>query len=253
MKLVDVHAHLDLPPINERLAEVLDNANNAGVKAIIANGVHPQSNRDVLSICKSHSIVKPALGFYPTHIHEVDERVVDEELDFIKKNKPIALGEVGLDYKFTDEEKQNAGALSRLQKIGFEKIISLSEKLKIPVIVHSRKAEADCIDMLESSNAKVVMHCFSGKKKLVHKVIDNGWSFSVPVIVIKLEQFQYLVAQSPLSQLLTETDTPYLGPERGLTNEPKNVSLTIEKIAQIKGLDKEEAANQVFKNYLDMF
>jgi TatD DNase family protein len=108
--------------------------------------------------------------------------------------------------------------------------------------------------MLEKSKAKkVVMHCFSGKKKLVKRIQDNGWTLSIPVIVIKLEQFQETVRTTPLAQLLTETDTPYLGPQAGLGNEPKNVSLAITKIAEIKGMTETEVADQLFMNYMRLF
>lgn len=260
MNLIDVHAHLDFQPLIDKLDEVLQNAKNAGVKAIITNGVYAASNRQVLELAKRDNIIKPALGFYPTHVTEVTEQEFDVELEFIEKQKPIALGEVGLDYKFANERKigkelyEDVEERKRVQKEAFGKIIALSEKMKIPMIIHSRKAELDVIEMLESSNAKkIVMHCFSGKKKLVKRIADNGWTFSVPVIVNKLQQFQEMVSETNMSQLLTETDSPYLGPTPGLTNEPKNVALTIKKIAELKGMTPEETADQIFQNYQRLF
>lgn len=258
MNLVDVHAHLDFKPISETLQAVLDNATHAGVKAIIANGVTPKSNRNVLALAKQHHIVKPALGFYPWHVPEVSEEAFDKELDFIAKNNPIALGEIGLDKKWDNIErymlKGTKDELFKKQTIAFDKFISLAERKNIPLIIHSRKAELQAIEMLESSNAKkIIMHCFSGKKKLVKRVLDNGWSVSIPVIVTKLQQFQEMAKEARNNQLLTETDAPYLGPEPGLTNEPAKVHLAIAKLAELKGLTETEMADQIYLNYQRLF
>lgn len=292
MKLVDVHAHLDFKPIGDQLSTYLDNAASVGVKAIIANGVDPKSNRAVKALADQHDLIKPAFGFYPWHIPEHNESTFDEEIDFMKKNNPVAIGEVGLDFKTSELENYKTlssdfDKIKKIQRDGFEKLISVAEKKKIPIIVHSRKAELETIEMLESSSVKkVIMHCFMGKKKLIPRIIDNGWSFSIPVVVTKLQQMQELVKQTPLSQLLTETDAPYLAPsspavensplhstgfslggdnESNSTNnsvndmpkipinESANVLLSIKKIAELKGLTENEAADQVFMNYLKLF
>ncbi len=254
MKLVDVHAHLDFPEYAKDLDKVLRKAEEAGVKAVIANGVHKESNRSVLGIAKKFRVVKPALGFYPTHTWEFEEEEVDEELDFIKKNKEkIAIGEVGLDYKYNENEKDKERK-TRIQKKFFEKIIGISEKTRKPLIVHSRKAELDVIEMLESSSLKnPVLHCFSGKKKLMQRAADNGWNFTVPVIVFKSQQFQDMTDYVNLSKLLTETDGPYMAPLPSERNVPENVRLAIKKIAEIKKMDEIEVANNIFMNYQRLF
>jgi len=260
MNLIDVHAHLDMDPLKDRINEVISNANSANVKVIITNGVDLASNREVLKLSQKYDIVKPAFGFYPIKVQEVSEDELDKELKWIEQNKPIAIGEVGLDYKFKSEEypealkEEEKKILIEKQKKGFKKIIKLAKKLNVPLIVHSRKAELDVIEMLEESGAKkIVMHCFLGKKKLVERIQKNGWTLSIPVIVIKLEQLQETVRTTPLSQLLTETDAPYLGPLPGLSNESKNVALSIKKIAEIKGMTETEVADQIFMNYMRLF
>lgn len=260
MNLVDVHTHLDISPLDKNTEEVVLQAKERGVKAIISNGTDPESNRRVKVLSENYDVVKPAYGFYPTHVQEVTEEELDAELKWIEKNKPLAIGEVGLDYKFSSPEhseglnEEEQKILIEKQKKGFQKLIDLAKKLNIPLIVHSRKAELDVIEMLEASkHKKIIMHCFSGKKKLVKRIQDNGWTLSIPVIVIKLEQFQETVRTTPLKQLLTETDAPYLGPEPGLGNEPKNVALTIQKIAELKGMTEQETADQLYMNYQRLF
>lgn len=260
MNLIDVHAHMDWKPLADNLGDVLANARAVGVKAIVANGTNRESNRAVLALAREHELIKPALGFYPWHVAEIPLEELEVELKFIQENKDvIAIGEVGLDFKESEMENYEVNdcafeALKERQIQGFQKIIELAKKKNLPIIVHSRKAELKVIEMLEASgHKKIVMHCFSGKKKLVKRIQENGWTFSIPVIVTKLQQFQEIVSTTPLSQLLTETDAPWLGPEPGLTNEPANVSLSIEKIAELKGLTPQEAADQIYMNYQKMF
>lgn len=254
MNYVDVHAHFDLGEYDEDLSEVVEESKAAGVNAIIANGVKPDSNRKVLDIAKKYDIIKPALGYYPTHVTEDGIKKVEEEIEFIKKQKDlIAIGEVGLDYKFSEETK-NIQELKKIQIEAFQKIIELSEKTKLPLIIHSRKAELDVIEMLESSTLKnSVMHCFSGKKKLMQRAADNGYFFSIPVIVLKTQQFQETVKYLNINKILTETDSPYLSPEQGTRNDPKNVALSVKKISELKGLTEQETANNLFMNYQKLF
>lgn len=261
MNLVDVHAHLDFSPLKENVKDIVVRAREVGMSAIVANGVHPQSNREVLELAKLFDIVKPAFGFYPSHVLEVSDDAFDAELDFIREHKPIALGEVGMDFKFSNHEyslggpkTQDEEEMKRRQEKCFVKFIALSKELDIPLIVHSRKAELRVIELLEEHKAKkVVMHCFSGKKKLVERIRSHGWTFSIPVIVIKLEQFQTIVKETPLAQLLTETDAPYLGPRSGLTNEPAHVAFSIKKIAELKNMNEREVADQLYMNFQRLF
>ncbi|MBU0461173.1 MAG: TatD family hydrolase [Nanoarchaeota archaeon] len=255
--LIDVHCHLDHELFKKDIDDVIRRAKDAGVKKIITNGVNSETNRISLALAKKYDIVEAALGWYPQDAlaKEVESGeyplqkqlfTLDEELDFIKKQKFVALGEVGLDYQHATDIPQ--------QKKDFEKIIAFAEKVKKPLIVHSRKAETDVVEMLESLKAKkVVMHCFSGNFKLVKKIMDNGWSFSIPTNVVKSHHFQKIIAEVNISHLLTETDGPYLSPFPGRRNEPAFVLEAVRKIAEIKKLDMTEVENNLFMNYQNMF
>jgi len=243
MNLVDVHAHLE---IIKDLDEVVARAAEAGVKIIIANGVNVETNRKAIEFSEKYDIVKFALGIYPNDCLEMSEKEIDDEIHFIKSKKPLAIGECGLDFK---EEVDKEKMLDC-----FEKQINLAKDLDIPVIVHSRKAELECIEILEKLECKkVVMHCFCGKMKLVQRVIENGWYFSIPCNVLKSQHFQQVVQKTPFKQLLTETDAPFLSPYADKQSEPFFIKGTIEKIAEIKKMDEQEIANQVFMNYQRLF
>jgi len=261
MILVDVHAHLDHKLFNGKLDEVISNAKKNNVKAVITNGVNPETNRIALKLAEKYDIVKAALGIYPIDALNIETRKghyplkkenkvdVNKEIEFIKKNKDkiIAIGEVGLDYYWDKKHKKE-------QKQVFEKFIQLTEKIKKPIIVHSRKAEADAIELLSTTKLKkIIMHCFSGNFKLVKEIQDNNWYFSIPCKINKMQHFQKLVKETNISKLLTETDAPYLSPFKGKINEPSYVIETIKKIAELKGMDKEEVANNIFMNYQKIF
>jgi len=260
LMLVDVHAHLDHSWFGDELDAVISRAKKAGVRVIIQNGVNPETNRLSLEMAKKYDIVKVALGIYPIDAlnKEIEEGEyplrgnkfdVNEELEFIGKQKDqiIALGEVGLD------DFHVKGKLES-QKKTFQKIIELAEKIKKPLIVHSRDAEKEVIDMLESSKCKKVdMHCFSGNMKLVKRAADLGFHFSIPTSVVYNMHFKEIVKRVGINQILTETDAPYLGPVKGERNEPVYIAQSIKTIAELKSFTVEECANNIFLNYKRLF
>jgi TatD DNase family protein len=264
MILVDIHAHLDHVKFKNNIDKVIENARKAGVKSIITSGINSATSKIALDLQDKYDIVKASFGLYPidalahelkvepdSFVRDVEKIDVDKHLEWIEKNKDkcIAIGEVGLDYYWIKDRQQEMKAV-------FEKVIALVEKIKKPVIVHTRKAEQDCVDMLESSSIdpkKIILHCFSGGKKLIKKAADNGWNFSVPPVIVRLQHFQMLAELVNINQLLTETDAPYLSPYPGKTNEPAYVIETIKKIAEIKKFEVEETANNIYMNYQNIF
>ncbi|MBN2422138.1 TatD family hydrolase [Candidatus Woesearchaeota archaeon] len=255
MILADVHAHLDTKFFGKDIDDVIQRAKENNVKAIIANGVDKETNREVLALAEKYSIIKPALGLYPIdalekEINKKRDWKIDEELAFIEKNKDmiVAVGEVGLDFKDSNEEEKTE------QIRIFKKLIELAIRLDKPLIVHSRKAESNVIEILEKYDyKKIVMHCFSGKLKLAERVIANMWFFSIPTHIVRSEHMQKLAEKAPLSQLLSETDAPFLSPFKEQKNEPAFVIEAVKKIAEIKKMDAEEAANAIYMNYQKLF
>lgn len=261
MLLVDVHCHLDHARFKNDLDQVISRAKEAGVKVIITSGVNSATNRQILDIAEKYDIVKPSFGMYPIdalakELEGTDEFVrdvkpidVDEELKFIEENKDkcIAIGECGLDYHWVKNKDEE-------QKRIFQKIIELAKRIDKPMIIHSRKAESDAVEILESNDMKrVVMHCFQGRKHLIRRAADNGWCFSIPPVITRLQHFQVMADMVNINQLLTETDAPYLSPFPGQRNEPAFVLETIKKIAEIKNMTAEETANNIWMNYTKMF
>ncbi len=264
MSLVDVHCHLIHEHFKDKLDAVLRRAENAGIKAIVCSGVNHPTNEEVLALTKKYPLVKASLGLYPLDVlGEIPAEAADEtgltrqtvpinleeEFKFILKNreKIVSLGECGMDFQWDKVHHQK-------QKENFEKIIAFAEKLNKPLIIHSRKAELECVEMLESSKLKkIVMHCFSGRKHLIKRAADKGMFFSIPANIVRLQHFQMLTEMVDLKQLLTETDAPWLSPYLNKKNEPAFVIESVKKIAEIKKINLNEAEEQVWKNYLAVF
>src|SRR3989344_1438282 len=256
--LIDAHSHLDHHLLISKIDEVIRRAKNIGLKHIITNGINPETNRICLELSKKYDIVECGMGLYPRDALKKDiesgdyplktiDYDVDEELNFIRKNKNsiVAVSEVGLDF---------VGGESRQQIEDFEKVIKLSQEISKPVVVHSRKAEQKCIEILESfSMKKVVMHCFSGKKQLVKRIADNGWYLTVPTIVVRSFQFQDITKNVPITQLFCETDSPYLSPYKEQMNEPAYVIEGYNKIAELKNMDVNEVINNIYMNWQRVF
>ncbi|HLF53808.1 MAG TPA: TatD family hydrolase [Candidatus Nanoarchaeia archaeon] len=245
MVFIDVHCHVDRC---ENIEATIKRAAKANVGIIVNNGINPETNRKTIELAKKHKEIKTAMGIYPVDGEEMDEKEFNSELEFIKKNAHIisAIGEVGLDLKI--------GKNLERQKQNLAKFIELSKELKIPIIIHSRKAEKECIELLEKFDVKqVIMHCFSGNFNLVKRIMENGWTFSIPANITFSEHFQKVADLVPISQLLCETDSPYLHPRKERNNEPANVVESYKKIAEIKGLSLSETEQKLESNYNRLF
>ena len=238
--LVDVHAHLDYDNL-KNLYEVVERAKEAGVVCIITNGLNKESNRKCLEIEKKYNIVKAALGFYPKDAIKTN---VESEIEFIRKKKPFAIGEIGLDGTYGEFGKQ---------KKTFNQFLDLAKEIRRPVIIHSRRAEEEVLEILKGYDLNVILHCFSGRKKLIEEAEKRGYYFSVPCNLVRSEHFKNLVKNISISQLLTETDAPFLSPISGRINEPINIKYTIDKISKIKMLEKSEVEKRLYMNFQKIF
>lgn len=250
--LVDAHAHLDHPDFEKDLPEVIERAKKAGVSIIINNGTDVKDNRRCLEIAKEFPIVKVSLGLYPIEALKLSDEEIDAELKFIESHKKtiIAIGEVGLDYYWEKDPLQH-----KRQKEIFKKIINLAEKLQKPLIVHSRNAEADAVEMLKDCKTKVVMHMFSADMEIVDKAISYGFYFTIPTNIGRNKHFQKLAEKVSMNRLFLETDCPYMAPNPQIEkrNEPANIAITAKKIAEIKKFNEEEVIKNLWMNYQQVF
>jgi len=247
MVFIDTHCHIDY--FEEKETEkIVETAKKAGVKIMLNSGSHVESLKKTLDLIKKYPEVRAVLGIFPIDTLKLSEDELSDQIDLIRKNKDniVAIGEVGIDLKESDDLES--------QRKTFQKFIDLAKELDKPIVIHSRKAELECIELLEKSqHKKIVMHCFSGKRKLVERVRDNGWYLSIPTSVNNSEQFQDMISIVPIEQLFCETDSPFLHPLKERNNEPANVIYSYKKIAEIKGLSLKEVEKQIEMNYKKLF
>ena len=263
---VDVHAHLvheSFPPGEDDAAAT--RAAEAGVDRIIVNGLEPISNRAVLALCARHPNLRAALGIYPVdataHLLARDTWQhpwgppapfdPDAEIAFIAEQAAaktiIAIGECGLDaYWDTTHLAEQERVLRRL--------LEVARATDLPVILHTRKAEERTFAILtEMGITRADFHCFGGKLKLAQRIAEAGYYLSIPPVVARNEAFQKMSAQLPLSQILTETDCPYMGPVANARNEPANVPGAVAVMAKLRGLDTEAMGGAIRANYQRLF
>lgn len=246
--IVDVHSHVYFDHFKNDFDKVLDEAKAARVSTIICNGLDLSSNKQVLELSKNYSMIKAAFGLYPLEVGKLSDKEIDETFNFIEThiNECVALGEIGLDYTDSSSKTKQKDVLLRF--------LDLAKRHNKPVILHSRAAEADTVDIVINSKVKhAIFHCFSGKFSLVKKIVENNYFVSIPVNVIHSSQFQKIVKEVNLKNLLMETDAPYLGPVRGERNDPKNLLLSLQKISEIRGLNIDETEKILFMNAKKFF
>jgi TatD DNase family protein len=241
--LTDTHTHICDAVFDADRAEVLVRAEQSGIRAIIAVGEDLADGQKNLFLAREFPILKPAAGLYPTHL---DLAAAEEMTAFIraKRRKLCAIGEVGLDFWVVKSEKERS-----LQKEIFARFIALSIELELPLNVHSRSAGRHAVDLLVANGAKrVQMHAFDGKITAARPALEAGYFFSIPPSIVRSRQKQKLVRHLPLDCLLLETDSPVLGPEPRVRNEPANITMSIRAIAEIKNISEARVFDAVVAN-----
>jgi TatD DNase family protein len=241
--LTDTHAHICDAVFDGDRDEVLERAAAAGVGAIVAVGEDGKDAEKNLDLAGRFPAIRPAAGLYPTVL---DPDAAEQMADFIRKyrSRLWAIGEVGLDFWVVKEEQEQA-----VQREIFALFIRLSVELDLPLNVHSRSAGRHAVQMLlENGAARVQMHAFDGKFSAAMPAVEAGFYFSVPPSIVRSRQKQKLVGRLPLECLLVETDSPVLGEDPNVRNEPGNLWASVRAIADIKRIPEAEVAAAVVES-----
>lgn len=251
--LIDTHCHITCDALYERLDEVMENAKQHHVMTMMIICTNFTEYERAVQVKKQYQdfTIKIALGFHPCDLHDVKEEDFQRLEKLLQEQKIDAVGEIGMDYYWDTVDKET-------QKKGFHRQLQLAKQYKKPIIIHMREATKDTLDILKAyAPIKGIMHCYSGSIETARQVIDLGLyiSFAGPVTFKNARGAVEVCAEVPVDKLLTETDSPYLTPHpyRGTQNEPKYVAVTFEKICEIKGVQKENLAEQMKKNFQSLF
>jgi TatD DNase family protein len=246
--IVDTHAHLCDHVFDRDRYEVLGRARDAGVRAVVSVSEDLADAERTLELAERHPMILPAAGLYPAR-PDVQQAEAVAGLIRRERSRIRAIGEVGLDYWIAGEEHDRAAQREVLLLFA-----ELSEELDLPLNVHSRSAGRQVIELLMQAGAKrVQLHAFDGKASRATPAVQAGYYFSIPPSVVRSAQKQKLVRSLPLRNILVETDSPVLGPNRDERNEPANVASVIGAIAGLKHLSEEEVIHAVFSNTLELY
>lgn len=246
--IIDSHCHVYASEM-ENAEEIIINAAEQDIDVIL-NGTDPSSNLEVLELSERYENVHAALGYFYTFADDVtddDIYLLDSQLD---NEKVVAVGEIGLDYYHTKDNKDK-------QKELFEKMLVLAEKHDLPVIVHSRKAMQDTFDILKRHNVVGSMHCYQGSAEMAQEFIKLGFYIGIggPITHKNNKKIEKIVKTIDINHILVETDSPYLSPEekKGEKNTPLNLKYITGKIAEELGIDEDEVIEITAENAKNLF
>jgi TatD DNase family protein len=249
MKLVDTHCHLHFPDYDADRADVVLRAQKAGVGYLVNVGTDKATNEAAWTLAASYpGVMSHTAGLHPHHAHEIAADEIENIEAFIQRTKPVAIGEIGLDYY------KSAGEAS-IQKSIFRRMLALAQQYDLPVIIHSRNAFDDTYEMLVSEDQgrlRGVMHCYSYDRESLKKLLDIGFmaSFTATLTYKKTEDIIDAASYAPSDRILLETDSPYLAPQafRGKRNEPAFLTELALFLAQKRGVSVEDLADQTTQN-----
>ena len=251
--LVDSHAHLDDPRFENDREVVLERAWTAGVRAIltIGNGAGPDDMGCGIPLAEKYDWVYTSVGIHPHDAAQVEPRHFTLMEQLAAKPRVVAVGETGLDYYYDNSPRD-------VQRQVFREQLDLAARLGRPVIIHTRDADADTIQILkEKKPARGVLHCFTGGEALADCALELGLmiSFSGILTFNGAESIRSVAMRMPAEKILVETDCPYLAPvpHRGRRNEPSFVAATAERLAAIRGMTLEQIGSETSRNFQGLF
>ena len=250
--MIDTLCHFDFKEYNKNRGEVMDRAQQK-LKAIINSGASLGGNRRTLKFMDEYNgFLYPTLGFHPSNASKADHNIIEKALDEIKDNidKIVAIGETGLDYHELNIDKNK----ERQIKV-FKTFIDLANEYELPLVIHARDAEKEALDMVMKYSLipEVIFHCYGGDDETANNIVDQGYYLSFSTIICFSKEHQTIIEEQPISNMLTETDSPYLSPFKGLRNEPSFVEEVIKKIADIKSLSTNKVDKITEKNAKKIF
>ncbi len=250
--LVDSHCHINFDPLSEDTAGVIQRAHEMGVDHMLCVSVNMEDFPQVLALATEHDFIFASVGVHPNH-NEGEEPTVEILVKHADDPNVVAIGETGLDYF------RSSGDMT-WQKERFARHIHAGIESDNPLIIHTREAAIDTLDILVAEQARDcggVMHCFAEDWATAKKALDIGFyiSFSGIVTFKNAQEMRDVAKKVPLDRILVETDSPYLAPVpmRGKTNEPAFTSYVADVIAEVKEVSKDEIAEITTENFFNLF
>ena len=253
MQLVDSHCHINFEELHKRLDDVLNNAQLNDISHMLCVSVNLEDFPQVIGLAEQYKHIFASVGVHPCY-QDVQEPTQEQLVEIAQNDRIIAIGETGLDY-FRIE-----GQDMTWQRDRFKTHISAAKQVNKPLIIHTREAAKDTMNILKEEGAdqcRGVMHCFAEDWEVAKKALDLGFyiSFSGIVTFKSAQNVQEVAQKAPIDRILVETDAPYLAPvpHRGKTNEPALVRHTAQFVADLRGISLNELAEQTTNNFFKLF
>lgn len=258
MEFFDSHSHYNDEKFDEDREEIIKDTYESGITKFVCAGYNIESSLFSLELSKKYDFIYSICGISPNDIPQSEEELwknIAKITKIVKENKSkklVAIGEIGLDYYWNKENKE-------LQKKAFEKQIDLANELELPIVIHSRDASVDTIEMIRNHkvNKAGIFHCCQPNQEMVRQALELGYciSFAGPITFKNSRNAPDVIKMVPLDRILIETDSPYLTPEpnRGKRNDCRNVKYVAQKIAELKNVSIEEIAKITYDNAKRIF
>lgn len=254
MNLVDAHVHLSDVQYKGKTDLLIQDAKDNGVVALVSNAMDHETSMEALRLKqKNPELIHVALGIHPWNVNVLKEGEIDQTIKLIKeenqKQNVVAIGEIGLDCKYE--------AVWNQQLLVFDKMLQLAEKLELPVIIHSRGTTEFIVDLLPSYGLKrILLHWFSHPMPALAKALDRGYFITEGPPTVYSAGIREVVASTPLTNLLTETDGPVLfrkPPFNGQMTKPSFIREVVYAVSEIKKVPAETVADQIVRNFENFF
>ena len=251
--IFDTHAHYDDEAFDGDRKELLSGLRSHGIGTVVNIGASMASCRTTLALAAEYPFIYAAVGVHPNETGELSEGDMDWLKAAAKEKKTVAIGEIGLDYYWDEPDRE-------IQKKWFVRQLELAKETGLPVVIHSRDAAKDTLDIMKSEHhgeTGGVIHCFSYSREMADEYLKMGLYLGIGGVVTfkNARRLKEAVAEAPLKQLLLETDSPYLAPEpnRGKRNSSLNLPYVAEEIARLKGVTPEEVIAVTEENARRLF
>ncbi len=257
MRFVDAHIHLADNDYAQNVGEIVEEARRSNVLGLVANSMDLESSHRSLKLAEEHpDHVYAALGVHPWNTKQLKPNEVQDTVDLILRNaenrqRVVAVGEIGLDASYSGN-----GEPTEIQMQVFHEMLSVAEKTSLPAIIHSRGTTSQIVSLLPSYKIrKVLLHWFSQPHSLIPTIVDRGYYITEGPPVVFSGGIREIVKCIPLTQFMTETDGPvrFRGPFKGKLTTPSFIPTVVEEVAELKGKEKSEVAEQIFRNFVDFF
>lgn len=251
--IIDTHAHYDDEQFDIDREEILNSMQDSGIELVVNVGADMKTSEQTLKLTEQYPFVYGAVGVHPSSTMELDETKIEHLKELANMPKIVAIGEIGLDYYWDEPDRDT-------QKKWFDRQMELAREVKLPIIIHSRDAAKDTLDMMKAAQAgdiSGVIHCFSYSVDMAREYLNMGFYLGIGGVVTfkNARIIKEVVGYVPIDSIVLETDCPYLAPEpyRGKRNSSLYLPNVVEEIAKIKGLEPDKVIEITKRNATKLY